>query len=213
MNSVPSILHAQERAKQTDFSNEEHYHQQKCIPDEVRAQIKQQIEINRTALIRSGKLKPVQNRMPPMFIWPLRQADHVNYPGFYAISNYVDHDATGGLLDYNCGARTYDGHRGTDVRIVPFRWNKMANDEVEIIAAADGVIILKQDGNQDMNCQWGLGTPWNAVFVQHADGTVTWYGHMKSGSTTEKDSGDALLPANTSVSSGAPAILPEPIYI
>jgi len=167
---------------------------QKCLHDDARAQILEQIEINRVALKRSGKLKPPDSRMPPMFIWPMRQADHVNYPGYYAISNYVDHDGTSpGVLDHNCGSRTYDGHRGTDVRIVPFRWNKMANDEVEIIAAADGVIILKQDGNQDMNCSWGLGTPWNAVFVQHADGTVTWYGHMKSGSTTEKDSGDAVV--------------------
>jgi hypothetical protein len=69
----------------------------------------------------------------------------------------------------------------------------MTNNEVEIIAAADGVIIFKQDGNWDQSCAWGSGIPWNAVFVQHADGTVTWYGHMKNGTTTPKDSGDAVV--------------------
>ena len=164
----------------------------KCIPDEVRQQIKRQIAINRRALIKSGKLKPAASRQPPMFIWPLQQAQGFDDPGYYAISNYLDQDPTSGTLDYNCGTRTYNGHNGTDVRIVPFRWNKMANDEVEIIAAAAGTIILKQDGNFDMSCAWGSGIPWNAVFVEHADGTVTWYGHMKNGSTTPKDSGDVV---------------------
>jgi len=168
----------------------------KCVPDAAREHIMAQLAINRKALEKSGKLRADRSALPPMFSWPLRQAPHFNYPGFYAISNYVDHDPNAGtlnVLDYNCGTRTYDGHRGTDIRITPFRWLKMANGEVEIIAAADGVIILKQDGNVDQSCVWGSGIPWNAVFVQHADGTVTWYGHMKNGSTTPKDSGDAVV--------------------
>lgn len=173
------------------ITDEKTMHQ--CIPDDIRKTIFKQLDVNRAALIRSGRLSVNRSAMPPMFSWPLRQAPHFNYPGYYAISNYVDHDATTNTLDYNCGTRTYDGHRGTDIRIVPFRWNKMANDEVEIIAAADGVIILKQDGNFDQSCAWGSGIPWNAVFVQHDDGTITWYGHMKNGSTTPKDSGDAVV--------------------
>ena len=166
---------------------------QACLPEKVREMFKIKIAENQAALIKSGKLKVQRGALPPMFSWPLRQAPHFNYPGYYAISNFVDHDPTTGLLDYNCGNRTYDGHQGTDIRIVPFRWNKMANGEVEIIAAAPGVIILKQDGNFDQSCAWGSGLAWNAVFIQHADGTQSWYGHMKNGSTTTKDSGDAVV--------------------
>jgi hypothetical protein len=167
--------------------------QVRCLHEDDRVQILRQIAVNRAALEKSGKLSLVRSQMPPMFIWPMRQTPHFNYPGFYAISNYVDHDASSNVQDYNCGTRTYDGHRGTDIRIAPFRWKKMAEGDVQIIAAADGVIILKQDGNVDQSCVWGSGLPWNAVFVQHADGTVTWYGHMKLGSTTPKDSGDAVV--------------------
>lgn len=178
-------------------AHSEIYHEEAvspCVPADVREAIYKQLEINRAALIKSGKLKIHRSALPPMFSWPLRQAPHFNYPGYYAISNYVDQDPTNNnILDYNCGMRTYDGHNGTDIRIVPFRWNKMDNEEVEIIAAADGVIVLKQDGNVDQSCVWGSGIPWNAVFVQHADGTTTWYGHMKNGTTTAKDSGDAVV--------------------
>ena len=172
------------------MEEEEPEHREKCIPDELRAQIKEQIRVNRSALIKSGKLNPSTQKMPPMFVWPLRQADGFDYQGYYAISNYVDHDGTAGLRDYLCGSRTYNGHDGTDIRIRPFQWNKMDDGDVDIVAAAAGTIILKQDGFQDQSCAWGGGIPWNAVFVEHADGTQTWYGHMKTGSTTPKDSGD-----------------------
>jgi hypothetical protein len=158
------------------------------------ALLHKQIAENRAALIRSGKLTVNRSALPPMFIWPMQQAPHFNYPGFYAISNYVDQaPAANTTQDYNCGNRTYDGHNGTDIRIPPFTWNQMANGEVEIIAAAPGVIINKADGNWDQSCAWGSGIPWNAIFVQHANGTVTWYGHMKNGSTTPKDTGETVV--------------------
>ena len=166
--------------------------QKNCITPEMYNIFHKQIAENRAALIKSGKLKVDRTALPPMFIWPLQQAPHFDYPGFYAISNYVDHATDTTTLDYNCGTRTYDGHDGTDIRESPFPWNKMANGEVEIIAAAPGVIISKSDGNTDQSCAWGSGIPWNAVFVQHDDGTMTWYGHMKNGSTTTKDTGETV---------------------
>lgn len=164
-----------------------------CITKSMHKAILQQVEQNRAALMKSGKLSVDRSAMPPTFIWPMQQAPHFNYPGFYAISNYVDHDNTTNVLDYNCGSRTYDGHNGTDIRIAPFPWNKMSGSEVEIIAAAPGIIIAKSDGNTDQSCAWGSGIPWNSVFIQHANGTITWYGHMKSGSTTPKDTGEAVV--------------------
>ena len=164
-----------------------------CVTKEMYVMIRQQLAENRAALIKSGKLRSDRNAMPPMFIWPMECAPHFDYPSCYAISNYVDHDPTGNVQDYNCGSRTYDGHDGIDIRIPPFTWNTMDEGAVEIIAAAPGVIISKSDGNTDQSCAWGSGIPWNAVFVEHADGTITWYGHMKNGSTTTKDVGETVV--------------------
>src|SRR5690606_3014667 len=33
---------------------------------------------------------------------------------------------------------------------------------------------------------------WNAVYVQHNDGSIAWYGHMKNGSVTTKNVGDMV---------------------
>jgi hypothetical protein len=117
--------------------------------------------------------------------------------GVYGISNFVDLDENypGELEDYSCGERTYDldngyNHAGTDIFTWPNSWLKMDKNEVEIVAAAPGVIIGKSDGNYDKNCSF-TGT-WNAVYVEHTDGTVTWYGHMKSGSLTEKQVGESV---------------------
>lgn len=163
-----------------------------CVPKAHKTYYKKVMDRARQAFEQNLKRSGGQRAMPPLFDWPLRQAEGFDYLGYYAISNFVDQASDTTLLDYNCGMRTYDGHDGTDIRIVPFRWNKMGNDEVEVIAAAPGTIIFRQDGNFDQNCAWGGGTPWNAVFIQHADGTITWYGHLKNGSVTQKDSGDVV---------------------
>ena len=130
--------------------------------------------------------------------WPLRAAAHVHDPGVHGISNFVDQNTAypNQLLDYNCGARTYDqsggyNHQGTDIFIWPFAWHKVDDDDVEIVAGAPGVIISKSDGNYDRNCSFGGGS-WNAVYVQHADGSIAWYGHMKNGSTTGKVVGQSV---------------------
>jgi hypothetical protein len=46
------------------------------------------------------------------FSWPLRKAPGFTDNGYYGISNYIDRSAGGPqLLEYNCGTRTYSGHR------------------------------------------------------------------------------------------------------
>jgi len=64
------------------------------------------------------------------------------------------------------------------------------NDLVEVVAAAPGIIINKDDGFEDDHCACE-GT-WNAVFIRHEDGSVAWYGHMKRGSLTAKGFGDTV---------------------
>ncbi len=58
-----------------------------------------------------------------------------------SIINYVDEDPSGAILDYNCNNRTYNGHKGTDIFIWPFPWQKMSLNAVQIVAAAPGTII------------------------------------------------------------------------
>jgi hypothetical protein len=64
----------------------------------------------------------------------------------------------------------------------------MENNLVEVIAADGGQIIHKEEGNSSYSCSWD-GSNWNSVFIQHNDGTVAWYGHLKKNSLTHKPVG------------------------
>lgn len=151
-------------------------------------------------MINEGKLSAYQNRASTavLFSWPIRKKAGLTDPGFYGISNYIDRNpAYPNLIqDYNCGTRSYDmasgyNHKGTDIFSHPFSWYKMDSNQVEIIAAAAGTIIGKSDGNFDRSCSFG-SSDWNAVYIQHADGSVAWYGHMKKGSVTSKAIGQTV---------------------
>lgn len=133
-----------------------------------------------------------------LFIWPLQQAAGFNYNNTWAISGYVDHNSgyPNQLTDYNCGTRTYDdgagyNHQGVDIYLWPFSWKQMDDGQTEIIAAAPGQIIAKGDGQFDRSCNFN-GNVWNAVYIQHSDGSIAWYGHMKNGSVTTKSVGDMV---------------------
>jgi len=124
--------------------------------------------------------------------WPLQPAGGMDDYGYHGISGFVDHDPTypNHLLDYNCGDRTYDlssgyNHQGTDVFTWPFPWTKMDQDQVQVVAAADGIIVYREDGNYDRNCGFGQGDA-NAIVLLHSDGSATWYWHMKKDSVTSK---------------------------
>lgn len=131
--------------------------------------------------------------------WPLRQAAGYNLPSYYGVSNFVDRNNgfPNKLQDYNCGMRTYDlangyNHGGMDIFLWPFGWNMKNNGQVEIISAADGILIGKDDGNVDTNCDFN-NPNWNAVYIQHADGSVAWYGHAKKFSLTTKPIGSKIM--------------------
>jgi len=171
--------------------------EQPCLNDAQRAEIQQTLKTNIADLRARGILPATPDKEAGVLMsWPLRADDDVTDPGVHGISNFVDQQPAfpNLLLDYNCGARTYDisngyNHQGTDFFTWPFGWHKMDNDDVEVVAAADGTIINKADGNYDRQCGFG-GANWNAIYVQHADGSVAWYGHMKNGSLTGKGVGD-----------------------
>ena len=169
-----------------------------CISEEQRQKLQSDIKNNRELLIQQGKLNRINDSQERvLFDFPLKAADV--YEGFntYIIWNFVDHDPNypNQLLDYNCGQRTYDtenarDHKGTDYGIGPFPWHMMENNSVEIIAAAEGIIVGRSGGNFDQSC--GEDLPWNYISIEHYDGSIVDYGHMKQNSLTEKTLGDTV---------------------
>ena len=131
------------------------------------------------------------------FEWPLRAAANLADYGYHAVSGFVDHNpATDALLDYTCGDRTYDlssgyNHQGTDFFTYPFPWLKMDYSQVEIVAAAAGTLVFKRDGGYDRQCEM-TGALSNAVVIRHADGSLSYYLHMKKLSVTAKAVGDTV---------------------
>jgi murein DD-endopeptidase MepM/ murein hydrolase activator NlpD len=183
------------------------------IPAAERQRIKQETERNRARLRSEGRLPAPRAggpRQPPTVLldWPLAPELGFTDPGFYAISNYVDNDPTNdnvanisdpaSIEDYNCGDRTYDfqspgtyDHQGTDIFNYPFPWLKMDADEVEVVAAAAGTIINKDDGHYDRNCGFN-NFPANFVIIEHSDGSIAWYFHLKNGSVTSVPIGNSV---------------------
>lgn len=130
---------------------------------------------------------------------PTRQGITNSNPGYISISNFVDQDpaAPDMVLDYECGDRTYDlddgsNHNGIDYFNFPFGWLTMQQDGSIVIAAADGEIIEKHDGEPDMNCAFSESAAANQIVVEHSDGSVAIYAHLKQGTTTAKSVGDTV---------------------
>ena len=168
------------------------------LSEEQKARIHEEINRNKELLGLTGHTSAAkEGATTVLFNWPLKQAAGYNYLSYYGVANYVDLNPAnpGSVIDWNCGNRTYDvsgyNHGGCDIFLWPFDINMMEDEQVEIIAAADGIIIGKDDGNFDHNCAMG-SSDWNAVYVLHNDGKMTWYGHMKTGSTTSLSVGDTV---------------------
>ncbi len=170
-----------------------------CLTESQRSQIIKKLEENTQQLKRENKLRPTNKQNAnPLFIWPVKKAAHVTYNEVWAISNYVDHNPAypNQITDYNGGTRSYDtyggyNHQGTDIFIWPYSWKLFDENGLEVIAAAKGQIIYKHDGEFDMNCAFN-DSQWNAIYIQHDDGSIAWYGHFKTGSLTDKHPGDMV---------------------
>ncbi len=197
--SFPPV-HAQGINKFPDGGGEVRFNAMDSMTKNEKDFIISELKKSELLLRQQGKLSSINNPTVTTFAWPLKQANGFNDNGFYGISNYVDENSAypNQLRDYNCGTRTYDlsngyNHAGTDIFLWPGMWQKMQRNAVQIIAAAPGTILYKSDGNTDQNCAFCTTTcNWNAVYIMHADGTVAWYGHMKSGSLTTKSVGQTV---------------------
>lgn len=110
-----------------------------------------------------------------------------DYGNFYPTA-YVDE----GGSDWGCGDIYYSGHHGSDFGVGS--WSGMDAGR-DIVAAADGLVIYSHDGEYDRcstgDCEGGDGCG-NWVKLQHADGKMTMYCHMKEGSVVPAE-GDYVL--------------------
>ncbi|MBU2991907.1 M23 family metallopeptidase [Octadecabacter sp. 1_MG-2023] len=101
------------------------------------------------------------------------------------IQNYVDHDPSEAASDFQCGALTYDTHKGTD-----FGLHSLADMDagVDVLASASGTVRSVRNDMRDI-----IYTPdldgeingrdcGNGVVIAHGDGWETQYCHMKEGS-------------------------------
>jgi murein DD-endopeptidase MepM/ murein hydrolase activator NlpD len=101
------------------------------------------------------------------------------------ILRHVDHDPGPGAQDYRCGELTGDGHQGVDFAI---RDLAAMVEGVPVHAAATGVVEGLREGVPDINVE-AAGTATvesrecgNGVRIDHGDGWVTMYCHMRRGS-------------------------------
>lgn len=166
-----------------------------------------EIQHNLAQLRQAGLLAAPTAGPAVPYNFPLRLAAGLpDYAGF-RVSAFADHNAASGqVMDYNGGTRTYDGHRGTDYALWPFSWNKLDEGAVEVIAAAAGTIAAKANVDAtDKNCGSASADPWNYVALVHADGRMTIYGHLRYNSLTSKGVGQTVAQGEylgTAASSG-----------
>lgn len=145
---------------------------------------------------------------PVLFRWPLTTNGYRDFPSWH-IGNFVDLDPNGNgfIKNYNCFAsRTYDGHTGTDISVDPYSWEIKNSGFVRVVAAADGIIVDKHDGEDDESCGDNFDDPpldflcstypnnqGNYMVILHNDGTTaSFYMHMKKNSLTGFQEGDAI---------------------
>ena len=94
------------------------------------------------------------------------------------VQNLVDADPGPGRRDAFCGAATYDGHKGTDFRVVDL---PAMREGVDVLAPAPGTVTAVRDGERD-----GLEDAvavagrecGNGLVIDHGDGWETQLCHL-----------------------------------
>lgn len=102
------------------------------------------------------------------------------------IQQFVDLDPGSGARDPWCGTKTYDGHKGTDFRVLSMQ--DVARG-VDVVAMADGVVKAARDGMADRLVSTDEDRQavssrecGNGLILDHGGGFETQYCHMRRGS-------------------------------
>lgn len=170
-----------------------------CLPDQTRFEMEMEIAENKARILQNNPNAFNRSNTQVLFVEPIRPKEEFSGYGYHTINFNVDHNLNGNnqLLDYNCGNRTYDwgsgNHQGTDFIIWPYAWKGMEENIMEVLAAADGIIINKKDGFYDLNCQNNGNPNWNGFVLEHADGSQTIYMHFKKNTLNAKEIGETVV--------------------
>jgi hypothetical protein len=105
------------------------------------------------------------------------------------IQNYVDRDPSAQAQDYACGTLTYNGHNGTDFRVLS---SAAMRSGVNVLAAADGRVARTRDGMEDVSIRAPGAEAvadrecGNGVLIRHQNDVDTQYCHLAKGSVRVK---------------------------
>lgn len=105
------------------------------------------------------------------------------------VRSFVDEDPGAGAKDWRCGRLTYDGHKGTDIRVPDGA--AMAKG-VQVLAAAPGTVLRLRDGMDDVSIRAAGADAvkdreaGNSLIIDHGGGWETQYGHLRKGSIIVK---------------------------
>lgn len=179
--------------------NIQEFERSECISTATREEVRQTIKENKKKILEKDPDAFQGSKTGhPLFIWPIRAKEGFEGYGYYTVNFLVDHNSTpnNNLTDYNCDDRTYDwgngNHEGTDLILWPYPWKRMQEEVMEIVAAAEGIIVDKRDGNFDGNCVNDGNENWNGLVIEHSDGSEAWYWHFKDGAITSKGIGESV---------------------
>lgn len=192
--STPGVSIQSSKFVSVEFENSE------CLTDQARFQMEVEIAQNK-AIILQNNPDAFSNLGggSVMFVDPYQPKSGLDEYGYHTLQNQVDQNLTPNnqLLDYNCGDRTYDwatgNHQGTDYILWPYPWKRMDENVMEVVAAADGIIVNKRDGHFDQNCLNNGNPNWNGFVIEHADGSQTIYMHFKKNTLNEKEIGETVV--------------------
>ena len=154
----------------------------KQVPSVIRRKILTAIFAGLAALFIDGAVSSRVMASPPALEVPV--SCEVGRDCF--IQFYVDRDPSPEVADYRCGALSYDGHKGTDFRLVDL---PAMNRGTVVRAAAAGTVRAIRDGEPDISADESTRAldgreAGNAVVLVHDAGWETQYSHLMKGSIT-----------------------------